>query len=142
MMTDENLNDEMTLLDIPVGTVPLSYIMDPETDDLLDGSELKNGMIVLIESVSMRENPEGTVRVFGMPTEALIEIPDEVKAMLKSPYSEVRIQETSRWCRVTRLKVYDNIDSFIGLYADGTKMSRQYHEHYYWLVKKSSIERV
>lgn len=130
-MTDENLSNEMSLLDIPVETVPIGYIMSPEIDDVIDGSDFIQGMIVLLEDPSMRQNPEPRVRPEGMP--------EAVFALMDSPYAARRILETSRWCKVTKIRVYDDIVGFIGLYGDGTKMARSYHQSHYWLVKKSSV---
>ena len=96
--------------------VPIDYMMDPATEDLFRGSDLQEGMVVLIEDHMVREDPSNLNKE-GM-----------------SPYSIRRIQEASRWCMITELQL-GNIMSFIGVYGDGTKMSRMYSDRYFWLVK-------
>lgn len=103
---------------IPVGHafVPIDYVMDPTKEDLIHGSELKEGMIVLVEDPMLRDDPS------DLDTEGV------------RPYTIRRIHEASRWCMVTKLRP-GQILKFIGVYGDGTKMSRQYSSSYCWLVK-------
>lgn len=113
--------EDLTMLEIPSESVRIDYVMNPRTDDLIHGHELVEGMIVLVESTSLRDNPER------------INLGGEFDGYLAN-----RIRETARWCRVTKLKtVSENtaLLTFIGLYADGTKMSRTYNKSHYWLVK-------
>lgn len=115
------ITENLVNLEIPFEAVRIDYVMNPKTDDLIHGSELVEGMIVLIESASLRDNPERIS--FEKATDG---------------YLSNRIRETARWCRVTKLTtVPENraLLTFIGLYADGTKMSRTLNKSHYWLVK-------
>ena len=114
------------------------YEMNPETDDLLaEGTELENGMIVLLEDSLMREDPE---RVDS--------------TALGTRYQQERLREVNRWCEVMNFKVqrrfeHDDMGSvltevdplveFVALYSDGTKKKRRYAASYAWIVKKDSI---
>ena len=116
-MTESN-----TLVIAPLGItvyndfVPIDYMMDPVTEDLIRGSELKEGMVVLIEDALVREDPKKL---------------DEENT---SRTNVLRIWDTSRWCMVTKL-IQGDVMSFIGVYGDGTKMSRMYSDRYCWFVK-------
>lgn len=101
------------------------YTMDPETEDLIRGDALQNGMVVMIEGNVVREDPESG---------------------RDSKYARARLMENNRWCEVTdlRFRGYDSPDSsrlttFIGVYADGTKASRSFSTSYAWFVKKDSL---
>lgn len=107
-------------IEIPTGYVGLDYLMDPKTEDLIRGSGLENGMVVLSEG--MREDPtrhEEGYRGHYKP----------------GPYDRASLETTSQWCRVTELRVDNEVVSFVGVYPDGTKRSRKYHQHWFWLVK-------
>lgn len=105
----------------PIG--PLAP-MDPETEDLIRGVDLKNGMFVIIER--------------GYATRAPLD-------GATTPYEIEKIQIDNRWCEVTNVSFTrrrnDNpLVSFIGVYADGSKVTRTYDAiHYGWVVKKESI---
>ena len=106
----------------PAGLVPLYYMMNPETEDLVYGDELRDGDIVLIET--------GLVR-FSIPKNWA-----EVRE-----YERVKTLENSRWCMITKLRRTPGygdsnwILNFIGVYEDGTKMSRSFSESYAWFRK-------
>ena len=107
----------------PEGLVPLDYVMDPKTEDLVYGDELRDGDVVLIES--------GLVR-FSIPKNWA-----EV-----SEHERVKTLENSRWCVITKLRrtpvaVMSSalIINFIGVYDDGTKMSRSFSEWHAWFRK-------
>lgn len=108
----------------------MHYDMDPQTEDLLPGGEdLREGMVVLIESSIVKENPNTALR-----------------EGIGSEYAFARLKEANRWCEVTELRYsgYDSADSsrlvtFIGVYADGTKRQRKYSTGYAWFVKKDSL---
>lgn len=108
----------------------MHYDMDPATEDLLaDGEDLRDGMIVMIEAPTVRENP-------AVPS----------RSAVGSEYALARLKEANRWCEVTNLKYvgFDGPDTsrqvqFIGVYADGTKRQRRYAISYAWFVKKSSL---
>lgn len=106
----------------PEGLVPLDYVMDPKTEDLVYGDELRDGDVVLIET--------GLVR-FSIPKNWA-----EVRE-----YERVKILENSRWCVITKLRRtpgygdHNSILNFIGVYEDGTKMSRSFSESYAWFRK-------
>jgi hypothetical protein len=106
------------------------YEMDPEFDDLIFGTELRDGMVVLIEDSLLRGDPE---RAFRGDTP------------LGEKYEIARCREANRWCTVTRLSLapragYEPLVRFIGEYADGTKAIRQYSSDYAWLVKRASLD--
>ena len=102
---------------------PFDYVMNPETDDLIRGDKLREGMIVLLEGCRMRQDPKN------------FETTD-------SAYNRQKALETSRWCTVTDIQTRSGdgrVMSFIGLYADGTKFERTYNEFFCWFVKLDSI---
>lgn len=100
------------------------YTMDPETEDLIYGDKLENGMVVMIEASLVRGSVDST-----------------------SKYEQERALTANRWCEVTELRVRprygeegpDPLIKFIGLYADGTKRERTYSGGYCWFVKKDSL---
>lgn len=94
------------------------YEMSPEFEDIIYGSELADGQIVLLEDTLLRGDPE---RAFFDSA---------------SRYELARVREVNRWCTVTRLQRHGDLVTFIAEYADGTKMVRTYHGGYAWLVKK------
>lgn len=113
---------------IPSAFVPFTYLNDPETEDLVYGEELRDGMVVLVEDTIIRANP------------------DHLET--RSSYDRNRILETARWCKVTKLRftpLYDQhgvsgkLVKFIAVYADGTQMSRKYNTEYSWYVKRASM---
>ena len=95
---------------------PIDYVMDPAMEDLIRGSELEEGMVVLVEDHLVRGDPE------------------DLKMVSLHKSNVRRIFETSRWCMVTKLE-QGNVMSFIGVYGDGTKIHRQYSDRYCWFVK-------
>lgn len=101
--------------------VSIAFQMDPQTDDLIRGDRLKNGMIVLIEDHIIRGNPQ-------RPT--------------TNDYDAVRLLVNNRWCRVTNLR-HGSQDQgfvhFIGEYANGDKRARTFSVLYSWYVKKDTI---
>lgn len=101
------------------------FQMNPQTDDLIRGAELKEGMVVLIEDTSVRADPAKHLEE------------DHECDIYLCP----RILAGALWCRVTRLERRrgDELVSFIGEYHDGTKRSRTYNISYCWFVKKGSI---
>lgn len=114
-----------TTVDIPEGYVPVDYAMRPDEDDIIRGFQLEPGMVVLVEEVVFRENPE--------------RLDEKVDS-----YTKNRLDITSQWCQVTALDTGrgmgpGNIISFIGIYSDGAKHSRTYSESIFWIVKKESM---
>lgn len=96
------------------------YQMDPEFEDLLYGSDLKDGMLVLIQDPLIK----------GDPTQ------DN-----SNDYDKHKLLETNRWCEVTQFKIQSRgadspLITFIGVYSDGTKFPRTYDASYCWFVKK------
>ena len=107
----------MSLLEIPADLVDRTFVMNPKTEDIVYGENLKDGMIVLFEDNIMSKSIEG--------------LTDE-------DYSWMSVIETQRWCRITHLRRSPGspILKFIGVYADGTKRVRTYNEDWAWLFKK------
>lgn len=96
------------------------YEMNPDTEDILfDGTELRDGMVVLIENDSSRENL-GTVSLSGgaMLTKALV---------------------NNRWCTVSNIRIENSLVYFIAEYENGIKKKRWTSDTYAWYVKKDSI---
>ena len=104
---------------VAVAFVPLNYLNDPETEDLIFGDQLVEDMVVLIEGRLSRANPDNY--------------------QTTSPHDQHRIQETARWCRVISIRREDGVITFIGEYGDGTKLKRSYHYSFAWYVKKASM---
>jgi len=101
---------------IPRGFVGRDYIMRPGFEDVVRGSKLKNGMVVLYEDPVFRRDPEER---------------HEASAMTLN-----HILMTSRWCEVTDfVQMRPDLISFVGLYADGTKISRTCNRSLYFYVK-------
>lgn len=124
-MNDKELSkatiEELDLLAIPAEYTGRFVEMDPATDDLVIGYDLKEGMIVILESSHGRTDPGKTE---------------------KTSYDEEMLRVQNRWCRVDHLRTdYQNdaIHQFVGVYGDGTKHSRTYNKQWYWIVKKSSL---
>lgn len=101
----------MDISDLPT-PVGKYYRMDPNEDGILfDGTEVKAGMIVLVESQKHRlENEED---------------PD---------YKTI-----NAWCEVSQPTIRNGVLKFIGTYADGWQTVRAYAVNYAWLVKKDSF---
>lgn len=102
--------------------------MDPRDTDLIRGRDLQNGMIVLLEDSTMRDEPT---------------CPDN--GTHKCGARCLRAFRVSRWCKVTDLEKRTRVAgelallSFIGEYADGSKASHTYNVSYFWYVKIDSI---
>jgi hypothetical protein len=107
--------------DIPEGYVGPLFTMNPETEDLIRGTQLEEGMIVLIHDPTNRyEDPKKYENV------EVIE-----------PYGHARLLREGRWCKVTEIfqRRESDVLQFIGLYSDGTKHNRMYNESWCWYVK-------
>lgn len=113
--------DELALLAIPGEFTPRFFEMDPQTDDCISGWNLKEGMIVILESTFGRIDPEKED---------------------KTSYDLEHLSIQNRWCRIEQFLPdarNPEVFSFIGVYADGSKHSRSYNRQWAWYVKKSSI---
>ncbi len=104
---------------IPSAFVPLYYMNDPETEDLIFGDMLKEGMVVLLEDTVLRPDPD--------------------YYQTSSAQAQVRIQETARWGRIVDLRRTNDIVTFICEYSDGSKRRRSYNISFTWYVKKASM---
>lgn len=95
------------------------YVMNPETDDLIRGDKLKNGMRVLLESSISRHpiDPKGKY----------------------TPEQLVSLDKWNRWCVVSDLRIGSRQTYFIGIYDDGTKFTFGRDLVNGWYVKKDSI---
>lgn len=94
--------------------------MDPEEDAILfDGTDLRPGMIVLIDHHNLREE----LKVVPVGTEA-----------------EFKLLRNNRWCLVSDPRVADGRVSFIATYWDGTATKRDYDVKYAWRVKKETMQ--
>lgn len=104
------------------GFVPKDYVVDQATEKVLRGSQLQNGMMVLILSSNVRE---------------------DLQSRYGSPHIVDRARVTNRWCEVTDLRIDRSKPNpllmFIGVYNDGSVASRQYSLAYDWIVKLSSM---
>ncbi len=97
---------------------PRHRIMVPEFEDLCYGTDLKNGMFVLLEDALIKGDPD----------------------RIDSDYDKMKLMETNRWCEITNYTLMPRgadspLISFIGLYSDGTKLPRIYDASYCWIIK-------
>lgn len=105
------------------------YRMNRKTVELLaNGSQLKNGMIVLIEDYMARVDIE---RAFAK----------DLEYRPVDPYALRRAETNNRWCRVSNVAHDKNHQQivFVGEYADGTKVQRRYSDSYAWYVTIDSL---
>lgn len=104
--------------------VPKYYKMNPETDDLVFGERLLDGMVILAESFIDRVD---------LADQAAIEHGD-------SPRSTMQMLKHNRWCRVTDLEYLGGGNlKFIGVYEDFTKFSHVISTEKAWIVRKDSM---
>jgi hypothetical protein len=98
------------------------YQMDPAEEDLLfDGTELRDGMIVLIEDDRYREG--GTAdRHEKLRGESL-----------------KQLNKYNRWAMVEHLRLVGNVVEFIGVFEDGRKAKFSHEAEVAWYVKNHSI---
>jgi hypothetical protein len=103
---------------VPECFVPIAYLTDPDTEYLVWGDELQEGMVVVVDgAILSRENPDNIER---------------------DGYSRARVLESARWCRVTKLRRRGELVSFIGVYGDGSQAARTYNIQFAWIVKRSA----
>lgn len=107
------------LSSIPSAFVPLQYMNDPETEDLIFGDRLKSGMVVLLEDTLLRADPDR----YGT----------------SDTHDQIRIQETARWCRIVDIRYSGNMVTMICEYNDGSKRLRSYNISFAWFVKLASM---
>lgn len=98
--------------------VPQYYRMDPETEDMLTGDEILDGMVVLIGDSSCRA---------------------EVNQYSKGERFAEFLLERNRWCTVTKRVYRESFISFIGVYEGGEMFQRVFGVGKAWLVKKDSM---
>lgn len=96
------------------------YQMDPETEMVMFGRELTNGMEVLIESASCRAD------------------------LATRPYSGTAEEELfnwrmNRWFKVARLIVADDYINFVSINSDDTEATQRWSADSGWIVKKYSV---
>jgi hypothetical protein len=119
------MNDTITTENlIPAGYTEARHEIDPESEVILRVEDLKDGMVVLVESMITGDNP------------AKAEDPDCDKYVLE------RLKKYQTWRRVTELKRsgYDTrIVSWVGVDANGRGKSQKYGIGHFFFVKKSSM---
>lgn len=98
------------------GFVPQKFMMDPTSDDLLYGSELANGMVVLPEDDGYRSG----FYIDGEPNE-----PEKAK--------------NNRWHKISKLETDGKTLRYIGIYTDGQKISHSWGLYSCWYVKQDSV---
>jgi hypothetical protein len=99
------------------------YEMMPAFDDLLpSGRDLRDGMIVLIESPLSRADVD-------------------VSAEELTPSLKYVARVLNRWCTVSDIKfeMGGAILTFIGEYGDGVKVKRNHQAADAWIVKLDSL---
>jgi hypothetical protein len=107
--------ERSTTMNIPTESAA-DYDMNPDTDDLLfDGTELRNGMIVLPESKAQRAQRYGSHADRWCRAERITIRPSTINGV------PVKFLE------------------FIGIYADGYKAKFSLGTVNSWIVKKDSI---
>jgi hypothetical protein len=99
--------------------VPRHYTMDPTTEDLIFGKNLKNGMKVLIQDNSYRRVLPSSDFIPHLHDEAILKF--------------------NRWCIVSEITPVESHYAFIGVYEDGSKFISHSDSVTGWLVKKDSI---
>lgn len=99
------------------------YEMDPETEDLIFGSQLENGMVVLVNDFFLSRIDPNKV--------------EDLDSL--NIHDRARLLTDSQWCRVSSLFNEGDITYFIGIYSDGVKRNRSYHKTFAWIVKKESM---
>jgi hypothetical protein len=110
-------------IEIPSDLVPITFAPILGQHHMLKGSELQNGMVVLVEGMR------------GNPSSLSPEYPDRKNGYVPSEYDRQRIEETARWCMVTDLEIRGELSIFTGVYSDGTMRRRTYNaEGYSWAV--------
>lgn len=92
--------------------VPQNYQYDPETEDLIYGDQLREGMVVLAD-------------VHGRADE-------------NDPWKTRELLVKNRWCEVTN-KRSDDCVYFLGLYDNSVKALRTSARSQSWIIKKDSI---
>lgn len=117
-MTDtpgESIKAALEPMPVPEGMVPGDYRMNPETEDVFYGYQLKEGMRVLMQRDLVDTN---------------------------GPYWHANMTQAldmNRWCKVTQPILVGDTIVFIAVYDDGHKTVRQHGSYSGWLVKKDSI---
>lgn len=116
---DEQKNNP---IEIPTQLVDRHFEMDPETTRLLlDGTRLRNEMIVLLESDDFRADMEDA----------------------RSSSTRATSLKYNRWCRVSELTPVPNTQypeiAFIGIYAEGTQKKFRFSTNFAWYVLIDSI---
>jgi hypothetical protein len=115
--------------------VPKMYEMNPETEDVLGSSlDLKEGMVVLVESPNVRLDVAHHQKQFER-LGSLVSLDDGI-------LSELR--KVNRWCKVTKIRNYGKNQSisFVGVYEDGVKRQRFADPQSAWIVKLDSLPEV
>lgn len=114
----------------PIGRLTVEYLgeeyhdvvsyyqeYDLETEDLLYGDDLVDGMVVLAVDRTDEE------RLYADKT------PDTRQGLIIK----------NRWCRVSSFRAEGNAIFFIGIYAEGRKRIRMSLSKEGWIVKKDSV---
>lgn len=110
-------NGEIRGTEMSEELVDQHYEMNPETETILfDGTYLRDGMKVLIESPALR---------------AHVKRENDVN----TPIARV----TNRWCVVSHVRNETGFTSFIATYDDDVMRKRSYPIDIAWLVKKDSL---
>ncbi len=126
----------MTNTTIPEGYVEGVHVMDPGTEDLLLGRELKVGMVVLLEDVALRDSFHNLDKKSD---------PSKFPVFKENVHHTTieRFLESSRWAKIVRIdedsRVHGGQINFIAEYADGTLRGRHYNVGYAWYVKKVEL---
>jgi hypothetical protein len=94
------------------------YEIDPKTEQrLASGLQLRDGMMVVIDSASRRANLD---LILGDSSEYSV-------AMW-----------TNRWAKISNVEFQHNYVFFNATYADGSYTAKRFHTKYSWIVKKDS----
>jgi hypothetical protein len=109
--------------EIPGGYAPAYFKQDPQIEELLRTEDLKDGMIVLVESMFSRDDPK------------------EAEGPDANPWVVERLEKYQTWRMVTKIQESrNNIISWVGVAADGSAKSMQYGRGHFFFVKKASFE--
>ncbi len=113
--------------EIPKGFVDQYYQMDPMTEDLFfDGTQLANGMVVLIATPLRKVDLHPPGKWWG------------TRKLNKVEQFQARIE--NQWSKISDISLVGNHLQFVSNYWDGWKYTRAYSAHHAWLVRLDSLE--
>jgi hypothetical protein len=119
--------NEIDLLRIPMEYTPAGYMMNPQTEDLFRVEDIREGMIILPESMHAFDDPK--------------DLDDPDLNEKSRVYLKKRLDSYQKWVQVTNLQQDRSRGqaSWIALYGDGAKVGQRYGYGHFFFVKLDSI---